>query len=63
VAASVFVSSTCKDMEAYRRAVEDAVTRKAQVGCFLSEDWTGGFDDVVQKCKDRVLRSAMRIRH
>lgn len=50
----MFVSSTCKDMEAYRRAVEDAITNKAQTACFLSEDWTGGFDDVVQKCKDRV---------
>lgn len=57
LAASVFVSSTCKDMEAYRRAVEDAVIHKAQVACFLSEEWTGGYDDTVQKCKDRVLAS------
>ena len=57
LAASVFVSSTCKDMEAYRRAVEDAVTHKAQVACFLSEEWTGGYDDAVQKCRDRVLAS------
>jgi len=44
-------------MEAYRRAVEDALLHKAHVACFLSEEWTGGYDDVVQKCKDRVLAS------
>ena len=53
--ASIFVSSTCKDMELYRRAIEDAVRNKAQLACLLSEDWMGGFDDTVQKCKDRVL--------
>jgi len=52
---SVFVSSTCKDLDGYRRAVEDAIRTKAQMACVLSEDWTGGFDDTVQKCKDRVL--------
>jgi inactive STAND/Domain of unknown function (DUF4062) len=44
-------------MDAYRRAVEDALKNKAQVACFLSEEWTGGYDDVVQKCHDRVLAS------
>lgn len=42
-------------MELYRRAIEDAVRNKAQLACLLSEDWMGGFDDTVQKCKDRVL--------
>jgi hypothetical protein len=45
-------------MEAYRRAVEDAVIHRAQVACFLSEEWTGGYDDVVQKCQERVLESS-----
>src|SRR5664279_2135649 len=54
---SVFVSSTSKDMERYRRAIEDALRTKAQLACFLSEDWTGGFDDTLRKCKDRILAS------
>jgi len=52
---SIFVSSTCKDMELYRREVANAVSTKAEMACFLSEDWPGGFDDTAQKCRDRVL--------
>lgn len=45
-------------METYRRAVEAVIRDKAQLACFLSEDWTGSFDQTVQKCRDRVLSSA-----
>lgn len=44
-------------MEPNWRAVEDAIVHKARVACFPSEDWTGGYDDVVRKCLDRVMAS------
>ena len=44
-------------MEKYRRAVESALTKRAEVACFLSEDWGGGWDNTAQKCRDRVRDS------
>jgi hypothetical protein len=44
-------------MEKYRRAVETALTKRAEIACFLSEDWGGGWDDTVKKCRDRVRGS------
>lgn len=53
----IFLSSTVKDLSGYRRQVQDALIKRAQVACFLSEDWSGGYDDTLQKCHDR-LRNA-----
>lgn len=53
----VFVSSTIKDLEDYRRAVQEVLLRKAEVAVFLSEDWPGGYDDTVAKCRARVESS------
>jgi hypothetical protein len=50
----VFLSSTIRDLESYRRGVQDALLTKAEVAVFLSEDWPGGYDDTVAKCRARV---------
>ena len=54
---SVFLSSTIRDFDDIRREVQDALLRKVEAACFLSEDWPGGFDDVLEKCRQRVLAS------
>lgn len=53
----IFLSSTIGDYEALRREVRDVLLRKAECACFLSEDWVGGYDATVQKCRQRVLES------
>ena len=55
-ALTVFLSSTIGDYEAYRREVQDVLLKKAECACFLSEDWIGGYDATVQKCRDRVCQ-------
>jgi hypothetical protein len=53
--ANLFLSSTVRDLEDYRRAVRDACLHKAETACLLSEeDWSGGYDDTVAKCISRV---------
>jgi hypothetical protein len=52
---SVFLSSTIHDFETLRREVQAALLRKAQAACFLSEDWQGGYDDTVEKCRAKLL--------
>ncbi len=53
----IFLSSTIMDFEAYRRSVQEVLLQKAEVAVFLSEDWPGGYDDTVQKCRARVEAS------
>jgi Domain of unknown function (DUF4062)/inactive STAND len=54
----LFLSSTVRDLKDYRRAVRDACHRKAETTCLLSEeDWSGGYDDTVAKCEERVQRA------
>jgi hypothetical protein len=54
-ALNLFLSSTVRDLKAYRREIRDACRQKAQTACFLSEeDWSGGYDDTVAKCERRV---------
>jgi len=53
----IFLSSTVRDLETYRQAVKTALGR-AQTACFLSEEWSGGYDDTVQKCYDRLHQAA-----
>ncbi len=54
----LFLSSTVKDLEDYRREVRDVCLHKAQTTCLLSEeDWSGGYDDTVEKCKVLVRNS------
>lgn len=52
----VFLSSTIEDFGPYRRAVQQAIS-KAQVACFLSEDWGGGYDDTICKCRDKIRQA------
>jgi len=51
---NVFVSSTHRDLKAYRREVKDALSTAAQVEAFLSEDWIHGYQDPVKICHDLV---------
>src|SRR5262245_7763040 len=47
----VFVSSTVRDLQAYRRAIRAVAHRRAATQCLLSEeDWPAGYDDTVKKC-------------
>jgi Domain of unknown function (DUF4062) len=46
-----------KDFEEFRCEVQTALLKKAETACFLSEDWLGGYDDTVEKCKQRVLKA------
>ena len=57
-ALTIFLSSTIGDYEDYRRAVQDVLLRKAECACFLSEDWIGGYDATLEKCRQRVCQSA-----
>jgi hypothetical protein len=55
---SVFLSSTVRDLKAYRRSIRDACRRRAQTLCLLSEeDWPGGYDDTVAKCAKQIRAS------
>ncbi len=53
----IFLSSTIGDYENFRREVQEVLLKKAECACFLSEDWIGGYDATVQKCRERVLQS------
>ncbi|MBL8390818.1 MAG: DUF4062 domain-containing protein [Candidatus Accumulibacter sp.] len=57
-ALTIFLSSTIGDYEDYRREVQNVLLRKAECACFLSEDWIGGYDATVDKCRQRVCQSA-----
>jgi len=54
----VFLSSTITDFESYRREVQEVLLTKAETVVFLSEDWPGGYDDTVKKCRARVEGSS-----
>jgi hypothetical protein len=54
---AIFLSSTIGDYESFRCEVQDVLLKKAECACFLSEDWIGGYDATVQKCRDRVQQS------
>ena len=65
-ALAIFLSSTIGDYgyddpnverPNFRREVQDVLFKKAECPCFLSEDWTGGYDATVQKCRERVHQS------
>lgn len=52
---NLFLSSTVRDLKDYRLAVQDACVHRAETACLLSEeDWGGGYDDTVEKCRKRV---------
>lgn len=53
----VFVSSTVRDLSAYRAAVQDVLLNRVEVAAYLSEHWGGGLDDTVQKCRTRLLQA------
>src|SRR5262249_10846657 len=53
----IFLSSTIGDYEKLRREVQEALLKRAECVCFLSEDWAGGYDATVEKCRQRVLTS------
>lgn len=55
---NLFLSSTVRDFEAYRGIVQEWCRIKADTTCQLSEDgWTGGYDDTLAKCEQRVLEA------
>jgi hypothetical protein len=54
---SIFISSTIRDLDLYRVEVQDALVKRANVGAYLSEDWSGGYDDTVQRCRDQLSQS------
>jgi hypothetical protein len=47
----VFLSSTVRDLEAYRNGVKQALD-VAQVPCYPSEDWTSSYRDVEARCRE-----------
>jgi Domain of unknown function (DUF4062) len=51
----VFVSSTIRDFEDWRRKLRDELLDYAEATCFLSEKWGGEYGDTVADCKARVL--------
>jgi hypothetical protein len=58
VAWNVFLSSTVRDLKAYRLAIRTACRRHAQTTCLLSEeDWGGGYQDTVAKCLQQLAGS------
>jgi hypothetical protein len=55
---NLFLSSTVRDLKDYRLEVQDACVHKAETACLLSEeDWAGGYDDTVEKCRQRVCNA------
>jgi hypothetical protein len=55
---NLFLSSTVRDLKNYRRAVREACLHKAETACLLGEeDWSGGYDDTVAKCEQRVQQA------
>lgn len=54
---TVFVSSTIGDLGDYRNQVQDVLLRKAQVVCFLSEDWINEHGPTLQKCRDELTKA------
>ncbi|MBS0150205.1 MAG: DUF4062 domain-containing protein [Nitrospira sp.] len=63
---TIFLSSTIGDYgfddlkeerPNFRREVQDVLFKKAECWCSLSEDWMGGYDATVQKCRERVHQS------
>jgi hypothetical protein len=52
---NVFLSSTVRDLQTYRKNISDACKHRAQTICLLGEgDWAGGYDDTVAKCLDQI---------
>jgi len=54
---TVFLSSTVKDLDDYRKQVQEALLLNAQVACFLSEDWINNYSPTVQKCRDELEKA------
>lgn len=54
---TVFLSSTIADLKEYRQAVQDALLKRAQVVCFLSEDWPNTYQLTIPKCRNEILRA------
>lgn len=54
---NVFLSSTIGDYAALRAEVRDVLLHKAECACFLSEDWVGGYESTVAKCRERVIEA------
>ena len=53
----VFLSSTIGDLEDYRKQVQDALLKRAQVACFLSEDWVNSYGPTVKKCRQELEKA------
>jgi hypothetical protein len=49
----IFLSATVRDLIPYRQAVKIGLGH-AEIACFLSEEWSGGYDDTIQKCHDKL---------
>jgi hypothetical protein len=54
---SVFVSSTINDLREYRDELKDALWEHLTVPAVLSEAWSGGYDDTLQRCRDKLHAS------
>src|SRR5438876_1923918 len=58
IAWTVFLSSTVHDLEEYRQQVQDALLKRAQVACFLSEDWINSYGLTVKKCRAELQKAS-----
>ena len=52
---NLFLSSMVRDLRDYRLEAQDGCVHRAETACLLSEeDWAGGYDDTLEKCRKRV---------
>lgn len=56
--ASVFLSSTRRDLEAERQQIKHKVAKRLQVACLLGEEMVSGYVPTVAKCLEEVDKAA-----
>src|SRR3954463_15627683 len=56
--ASVFVSSTRRDLDSERQQIKNKVVGYLQISCLLGEEMLSNYAPTVQECLDRVDEAA-----